>query len=348
MCRQTLLSAFTRDTLTCEPLRRLGRAARPVSIPTPQIHTPMPLSLVDLRDPAARTQHRDLAHIAANQTLDGVPVINRTKTLISPFADIVKTPSYSENSGQLTGYSVEIEDDAAPHGFRHMGNVSERYLLMTNAEVRALGLEIARASGLPFRETRIFFDGGRFAHVVDFGDEVAQDVSVAGDGSDPVGLSLVMRSSYDQSWRFEAALMGKRFLCDNGLLSGEFFARVSFKHTTGSASEDWRGVVRDGMRLVHRAPHDLARFAGALRVLRQAQTSDRRLREVLALFPQFGDSLVGKITRRYAEAEEATLFGLLQAGTHVLWHNPKQTAADWSHNEAFVTGLVEYAGTRLN
>ena len=301
-----------------------------------------------LRDTTARTYHRDLAEIAPNQILDGLQIINRTKTQISPFAPIVKTENLSENSGQLTGYSVEIEDDEAPHGYRHMGNVSERYLLMPNADVRELGLEIAEGSGLPYEESRVFFDGGRFAHVIDFGRGVSQDVSAAGDGSDPVGLSLVLRNSYDTSWRFEAALMGKRFLCDNGLLSGEFFAHVSFKHTTGSASEDWRSVVREGMKLIHRAPHDLARFAGALRLLRQAQTSDKRLREVWALFPQMGDSIVGKVTRRYAEHEEPTLFGLMQAATHCFWHNPKQTAADWAHNDAFVTRLVEYANARLN
>ena len=301
-----------------------------------------------LRDPAARVHHRDLGSVAPNQTVDGLPVVNRTKTMLSPFAEIVKTPTYSENSGQQTGYAVEIEDDAAPHGYRHLGNVSERYLLMTNAEVRALGLEIAESSGLPYAESRAFFDGGRFAHVVDFGEAVAQDVSAAGDGSDPVGLSLVLRSSYDTSWRFEAALMGRRFLCDNGLLSGEFFGRVGFKHTTGSASDDWRGVVREGLRLVHRAPTDLARFVRALRRLRQAQTSDRRLREALGLFPQFGDSLVGKVVRRYAEHEEPTLFGLMQAGTNVLWHDPKQTAASWGHNDALVTGLVRYADEHLN
>lgn len=34
---------------------------------------------------------------------------------------------------------------------------------------------------------------------------------------------------------------------------------------------------------------------------------------------------------------------VLNEGTHVLWHNPMQTAADGAHNEAFVRGLVNYA-----
>lgn len=301
-----------------------------------------------LRDTAARTEHKDLSQIAANQTVDGIPVVNRTKTMISPFAPIVKTPNYSENSGQLAGYSVEIEDDSAPHGFRHLGAVSGRYLLMTNREVADLAFEVAEGSGLPWAPGRIFWDGGRCAVVVDFGPDVSQDVSASGDGSDPVGLSLVFRTSYDRSWRFEATLMARRFLCGNGLLAGEFFGHVSFRHTTGSAAEDWRGVVRDGLRLVHRAPADLARFVGALRALRRAQTSDRRLREALALFPQFGDALVGRVMRRYAEHEEPTLFGLMQAGTNVLWHDPRQTAASWGHNDDLVSGLVRYANDRLN
>lgn len=300
-----------------------------------------------MRDASRPVLHRDLAKIAPDQIIDGVEVINRTKTGISPFAPIVKTPNLAENSGNLTGYSVEIEDPTTETGYRHMGNVSERYLLLPNAEVRALGLEIAEASGLPYRESRVFFDGGRFAHVVDFSQEVAHDAGIDG-APDPIGLSLVMRSSYDQSWRFEAALMGKRFLCDNGMLSGEFFARVSFRHTSGDEDQDWREVVRRGLGLVHRAPQDLARFTRSLRSLRRAQMSDKRLREAWGLFPQLGDSVVGKVMRRYAEHEEPTMYGLLNAGTNVFWHNPKQTTADWAHNEAFVTGLCAYADERLN
>ena len=301
-----------------------------------------------LRDKGVRTEHRDLSKIAANQIVDGIPVINRTKSMISPFAPIVKTKTYANNSGNHTGYAIEIEDEATPTGFRHLGNVSERYLLMTNREVTDLACEVAESSGLSWSIGRGFWDGGKWAVVIDFGDEVSQDASLAGDGSDRVGLSLVFRTSYDTSWRFEAALMGRRFLCDNGLLSGEFFGRVSFKHTTGSATEDWRGVVRDGLRLIHQAPRDLAVFVRALRLLRQAQTSDKRLREVIGLFPQFGDSLVGKVMRRYAEHEEPTLFGLMQAGTNVLWHDPKQTASSWAHNDALVSGLTRYATERLS
>ena len=129
-----------------------------------------------LRDSSAPTDHRDIGQIAANQTIDGLPVVNRTKTMISPFADIIKTPTYSENSGAQTGYAVEIEDDSAPHGYRLLGRVSERYLLMTNREIYDIAQEVAEGSGLPWQPGRAFWDGARFALTVDFGDEVSADV----------------------------------------------------------------------------------------------------------------------------------------------------------------------------
>ena len=299
------------------------------------------------RDTAARTEHKDLGQVAANQIVDGLPVINRTKTLLSPFAPIIKTPCFSENSGNLTGYAIEIEDPDAETGFRHLGNVSEKYLLMTNAEVRAVGLEIAESSGIPFTESRGFFDGGRFAYVSTSAPRwprtSASPASPTPSGSRSSSAPRTTRAggSRRRSWAKDSS-------ATTGCSSGEFFARVSFKHTTGSQSEDWREVVRHGLRLVHRAPADLSRFCQGLRRLRQAQTSDKRLREAWALFPQMGDSIVGKVMRRYVEHEEPTLFGLLNAGTQVFWHNPKQTAADWAHNDAFVSGLVTYANERLN
>lgn len=284
--------------------------------------------------------HRDIGEIAVTE-LDGI-TINRTKHRVSPFVPIVKTPNYAENSGNLTGYSVEIEDPDSKTGFRHLGNVSAGYLLLTNEEVRTLALEIAVESGLAFRESRIFWDGARFCHVVDFLETEAVEPD------DEVGLSLITRSSYDRSWRYECALMGKRFVCDNGALSGEFFARVSFKHLKADDAEQWQGIVREGLSVIDHAPEHLDRFVCGLRLLKRAPMTDERLREVWRLFPMIGDGVKGQIVSRYVEIEEPTLYGLLNAGTNVLWHRRAMTAADFQNNDAFTTGLLRYAFERLN
>ena len=42
----------------------------------------------------------------------------------------------------------------------------------------------------------------------------------------------------------------------------------------------------------------------------------------------------------YVEHEEPSLYGLLNAGTNVLWHRRAMTAADFQNNDAFTTGLL--------
>ncbi len=286
--------------------------------------------------------NRDISHIEPTDT-DGI-TINRTKKGISPFVSIVRTPTYSAHSGTLSGYSVEIEDPEADTGYRCVGTVSPSYLLLTNERVRALALEIAERSRMAYKESRIFWDGSRFLHVLDFLSEKEEIV-----GGDEVGLSLITRSSYDKSWRFEMALMGKRFLCDNGIISGEFFARVGFKHThQRDGGNNWQDVVRQGMAVIENAPESLSRFVSGLRQLRQTPMTDEHLRRVWSLFPGIGDAIKGQIMSRYVASEEPTLFGFFNAGTNVFWHRDKMTASDFNNNDVFSTQMFRYAFDILN
>lgn len=307
------------------------------------LDTPLITDAVILDTPAAQVAHRDLRDIAP--TDPGGIVINRTKSGISPYVPIVKTPNYAHNSGNFAGYSVEIEDDAAPTGYRHLGNVSKDYLLLPNEEVRRLALEIAEKSGLPFKESRVFWDGARFCHVIDFlGTQQVED-------GDEVGLGLITRSSYDRSWRYECALMGKRFVCDNGALSGEAFARVSFKHLSATSTEEdaWKEVVRQGLAIIQQAPQNLTRFTAALRAMKALPMTDTLLRDVWRALPAtLGEGVLGQIMGRYVAREEATLYGLFNAGTNVFWHRDKMTAADFANNDAFTTRLLAFATERRN
>ncbi|MCG8607714.1 DUF932 domain-containing protein [bacterium] len=287
--------------------------------------------------------HKDLGAIAATE-FDGI-TINRTKSNISPFIDIRKERLIDPVSGAPSrSFGVWVPDPTKPEGWRDMGTVSENYLLLTNKEVRALALEIAAESGHPFKEARIFWDGARFAHIIDF-EETREEIAEG----DAVGLSLITRTSYDRSWKFEAALMGKRFLCDNGVLSGEFFARVSFKHTGGNDDgEKWKDIVRQGLSVISHSGDNLTRFADGLRILKRHPMSDEHLRGVWQRLPKLGDTLMGKVMRRYMKDEEPTLYGLLNAGTNVFWHNQKMTSADFSNNDTFVSAMLGYAFEHLN
>ena len=280
-------------------------------------------------------EHRDLGDIEPN-SLDGI-TINRTKNNVDPFVEIRKERLVDKLTGAPSkSFGIWVPDPKSKKGWRDMGVVSENYLLLTNKEVRGLALDIATESNFQFEESRIFWDGARFAHVIDF-----TDTKVEITDGDEVGLSLITRTSYDRSWKFEAALMGKRFLCDNGMLSGEFFTRVSFKHT--GDGHQWKELVRQGLGIITQADTTMKRFARGLRLLKSQRMPDELLRKIW--FHQFsmGDTLTGKIMNRYLSAEEPTLYGLLNAGTYVFWHNQKMTRADFKNNDSYTTKLLEYA-----
>ena len=287
--------------------------------------------------------HRDIASIAATE-LDGI-TINRTRSKLDPFIDIRKERLVDRLSGAPSkSFGIWVPDPEADQGWKSMGTVSENYLLLTNKEVRQLALEIAEQSGLDYKESRIFWDGARFAHIIDFSG-LEEEVT----SQEAVGLSLITRTSYDKSWKYEAALMGKRFACDNGVLSGEFFARISFKHLQGGSEEEgWQDIVRQGLSVIEHSGENLQRFVQGLRLLKKQRMTDEQIRKVWKLYPKFGDALMGKIMSRYVAHEENTLYGLLNAGTNVFWHNQKLRASDFANNEVFASGLLKYAFEHLN
>ena len=298
---------------------------------------------VVLDEKNGRVSHKDIGAIEATE-LDGI-TINRTKSKIDPFIEIRKERLVDKLTGAPSrAFAVWVPDPDKPEGWRDMGTVSESYLLLTNKEVRQLALDVAGESGLPHRESRIFWDGARFAHIIDFV-ETQEEIAEG----ERVGLSLITRTSYDRSWKFEAALMGKRFVCDNGVLSGEFFARVSFKHTQngGGDSGQWKDIVRQGLSVISQAGDNMQRFVEGLRLLRQHPMTNEHLRTLWGRL-KLGDTLMGKIMRRYVRHEEATLYGFLNAGTSVFWHNKKMTSADFANNDTFATALIKYAFENLN
>ncbi len=289
--------------------------------------------------------HRDIGSIEATE-LDQI-TINRTRTKVDPFIEIRKERLIDSLSGAPSrSFAIWVPDPSRVEGWRDMGTVSESYLLLTNQEVRQLALEIADQSGLDYKENRIFWDGARFAHIIDF-IGIEEEVT----SQDAVGLSLITRTSYDRSWKYEAALMGKRFFCDNGVLSGEFFARVSFKHLQGGGEDEkdnWQDIVRQGLSVIEHSGENLQKFAQGLRLLKKQRMTDEQIRKIWKLYPKFGDALMGKIMSRYVGHEENTLYGLLNAGTNVFWHNKKLRASDFNNNDHFVSKLLEYAFEHLN
>ena len=258
---------------------------------------------------------------------------------LDPYAPIEKAPLFARDAMKSRGYSVRLADPDAPVGWREVGVVSPSYLLVPNAEVREMAADVAEASGVPWAEDRVFFDGRRFAYgLVADPETVYAEVTVG----DVLGIGLLFENSYDGSRRLGASLYVHRLACANGMLAPTRLARIRFKHSRGSAS--WRSEVASTLAVLGAAPERLSQFAslcGRLARHRLGTPELAAIREqALAGLPV---SLWGRVVDRYLAAEEPTGWGLLNAATAVCWHAERPTVADFTHNETATSGLLHYA-----
>lgn len=279
------------------------------------------------------------------RSLEGDKLINRTKNDISPFVEIRKTPSFTQG-GNLTNYGIEYVDDDK---WKLAGSVSPNYLLVENREIDRLAQDILDMSGMDYELNRMFWDGGRFAAIYDLLDGPREAVH-DGVRERDIGLSLVVRNSYNGTWKAEASLMTLDFFCMNGMLSGKFFSSVSFKHTQNN--NEWAELVKQGMGVLDTSQTDLQKFATTLQVLGdKVATSDHmtRLFGKKGVLRGLGPQMTGKVINRFYEGESRSLYGILDAGTQVMWHQKQSfSAASFKNNRDFVDAMSAYAGIIQN
>lgn len=257
---------------------------------------------------------------------------------LNPYAEIEKVPLYAPDNMKSRGYSVRLEDDDAESGWKEVGLVGQDYLLVPNRQVREMALEIAGQTGFEWNETKTFFDGKRFVYALAAEEALQAEVAVG----DIVGLGMMFENSYDGSRKLGASLYVHRLACSNGMLIPQHFARVRFKHELASAH--WEDDARRALSMVSGAGENLQRFADAARNLEATPLGSEALRMIRGeLVPQLPITLWGKTVDRYLLHEDLTGWGLLNAGTNVLWHAEKTTMSDFSHNEYLTTQLIEHA-----
>ena len=257
---------------------------------------------------------------------------------VDPYAPIEKRSLFAADAMRSRAFTVRLEDAAQTSGWREVGVVSADYLLVPNREVVSMAADVVSASGLPFAEERVHFDGKRFAYALAAKAHPLVDVQVG----DSVGLGLLFENSYDGSKKLSASLFAYRLACANGMLVPSLFRRVTFKHNR--ANEGWGEDVQRALAMLASAPAGLERFATAGRALSSMRVTASRLREVRErVVPKLPVTVWGRVVDRFLLHEDLDGWGLLNAATNVLWHDEKATASTLSWNEYASTGLVEYA-----
>jgi hypothetical protein len=255
----------------------------------------------------------------------------------SPYAPIEKSPLYAADQMQSKGYSVRLQDEESETGWKEVGLVSEDYLLVPNKEVRDMALEIAHQSPFEWTNEKTHFDGKRFSYALvantGYGREVAQ--------GDVVTIGMLFQNSYDGSLKLSASMFAYRLVCSNGMLQPETFRRMKFKHELRSSG--WEEETRRALSMIEGAEENLERFCSAANRLAEMPVGSSELAHLRQ--DGLGDlpvTLWGRVLDRYLSEEEHTAWGLLNAGSNVVWHRDR-SFSDYTHNETITQSLTEFA-----
>lgn len=301
-------------------------------------------ALIHPLHPQATSRHTMTQQTTNTQSITG-PAETPGKTYggVDPYLHVEMRPLYAADAMRSHGRTVRITDTSDPSGFREVGLVSPDYVLVPNADVRDLALEVAARSGLGFEVEQTFFDGKRYALSLVSRDRGLVETRVG----DYVGLGLRFENSYDGSTKLSASLFAYRLACKNGMLVPELFERVAFKHLRSISG--WEDEVQRTLRMVGSSAAGLERFAHAARALASMRVGAGRLREIRQeVLPKLPVTLWGKTIDRFLAHEQLDGFGLLNAVTNVTWHDPNPSASTYRHNEYATQQLVRYALASVN
>lgn len=248
-------------------------------------------------------------------------------------------PAYTR-MGNLAGHAVEATN---PNGQTEvLGNVGANYLLLDN---RDLVSEVEYYLGSSATPSRIFWDGAKFAAIYPI-NETRPSYDASGNERN-LKLSVLVKNSYNGSWKAEVSLMILDGFCMNGMVLGKRFGTVRFSHR--SSNSHWKEEIMNNLgHLIDNAAHNhLPDFADKVTWLSSVKVETDHLRHLFGEHSttKIGNALAGTIVQRWVDSEEDTLHGLFSAGTNVLWHNDKKsfTSRNFDMNEGFVNAVMAIA-----
>ena len=227
------------------------------------------------------------------------------------------------------------------------GNVSESYRLIDNRELVDVCVgEILAPSDLQFSHHYRFFNNkGIFRDIYYADNTIEGHVPVVGD---TIRLVAEIINSYNGSTRAGIRFYFQRLVCENGMTSNKYGFGCTFEHR-GQGSFNWQDqIIRATSILRGSAQSQLNAFVQNCGKLQKPvdNTDIALIRErYLNKLPM---QQFGQLIDKYLTDKDYTAWGLLNAGTNVLWHpdpkNPKRlTNANFSNNTIVVDGLLQYA-----
>ena len=269
------------------------------------------------------------------------PVIKNWGGNKDPFMAIEKVENrWPDGTINPMTYSILGEDGT------QFKDTTSNYLLVSNKDLVDLVTGVMVDSMIDWNhEKRFFSNKGDFRDIY-YANDTGLEKSVSEVG-DLIGMVLEITNSYNGNSRAGIQVYFQRLACLNGMTSKTYGFGYTFTHTAQNIN--WEQQILQATSLLrNQSEHRLGRFVEACGKLQKPidNTEIKLIREKYIPKGTGSNHLpgtqFGQLMDKYYEEGDFTAWGLLNAGTNVLWHADKLTNANFSNNTVVVDGLLQY------
>jgi hypothetical protein len=254
-----------------------------------------------------------------------------------PFIEVHKEPVYfNDGSQNPTVFGVRLGSQDK----RLAGNVSADYLLVNNRDLVDICVnQVLDQSSIPFEHHKRFFNNkGQFRDIYYADGSIEARVPEVGD---IIRLVAEIQNSYNGTTRAGIRFYFERLDCLNGMTSNIFGFGYTFKHSLGNVN--WEEQILKATNLLRtQSEYKIQQFAQACGKLQKPIDNP----DITLIREKYLNKLpmqqFGQLMDKYYTDKDYTAWGLLNAGTNVLWHANKLTNANFSNNTMVVDGMLQY------
>tara|TARA_R100000231_G_scaffold65710_1_gene52846 strand:+ start:16 stop:1008 length:993 start_codon:yes stop_codon:yes gene_type:complete len=254
-----------------------------------------------------------------------------------PFIEVHKEPVYfNDGSQNPTVFGIRLGSQDK----RLAGNVSSDYLLVNNRDLVDICVnEVLGQSSIPFEHHKRFFNNkGQFRDIYYADGTIEARVPEVGD---IIRLVAEIQNSYNATTRAGIRFYFERLDCKNGMTSNIFGFGYTFKHSLGNVN--WEEQILKATNLLRtQSEYKIQQFAQACGKLQKPIDNP----DISLIREKYLNKLpmqqFGQLMDKYYTDKDYTAWGLLNAGTNVLWHANKLTNANFSNNTMVVDGMLQY------
>jgi hypothetical protein len=254
-----------------------------------------------------------------------------------PFIEVHKEPVYfNDGSQNPTVFGVRLGSQDK----RLAGNVSADYLLVNNRDLVDICVnQVLDQSSIPFEHHKRFFNNkGQFRDIYYADGSIEARVPEVGD---IIRLVAEIQNSYNGTTRAGVRFYFERLDCLNGMTSNIFGFGYTFKHSLGNVN--WEEQILKATNLLRtQSEYKIQQFAQACGKLQKPIDNP----DITLIREKYLNKLpmqqFGQLMDKYYTDKDYTAWGLLNAGTNVLWHANKLTNANFSNNTMVVDGMLQY------